>query len=94
MNQQNEKLKEKNLAVNVHCGVFGNRQGLKIESDGPFTHSFDINMVESKKKAKEASEKKEKPKKSEEQRNDSSDKSASNASATIDEIIGMLQSFS
>ena len=32
----------KNLATYVQCGVFGNRQGLKIESDGPFSHFFDI----------------------------------------------------
>lgn len=26
----------------VVCGTFGNRQGLKFSSDGPFTHSFDL----------------------------------------------------
>lgn len=26
----------------VVCGTFGNRQGLRFESEGPFTHSFDI----------------------------------------------------
>merc|ERR1712129_652460 len=44
-NQANKKQKDKYLNVNVKCGIFGNRQGLRIESDGPFTHSFDINMV-------------------------------------------------
>lgn len=26
----------------VYNGVFGNRQGLKLESDGPFAHTFDL----------------------------------------------------
>ena len=83
-NQINKKQREKNLNVNLYCGVFGNRQGLKIESDGPFTHSFDINMMENKKN-------KNKPKKADSKINDSLADSVSNASLLVEDIINMVE---
>ena len=45
---QRSKKKCKNLRVKIHCGIFGNRQGLRVESHGPFSHCFDINLQSSK----------------------------------------------
>ena len=45
LKEKNENTdKKKNLDVKIHCGIFGNRQGLKVETHGPFTHCFDINI--------------------------------------------------
>lgn len=42
VNQIKSQKNSKNLNVNCHFGVFGNRQGMFIETHGPFTHCFDI----------------------------------------------------
>ena len=96
-NQRNTK-KCKNLRVNIHCGIFGNRQGLKVETHGPFTHCFDINLQSSEKgKATKSSNKMERNASGSKQIEIKSDghQSAGNASSDLcsqlDQIIHMVQ---
>merc|ERR1712157_463988 len=96
--EQNKKQKAKNLRANIHCGIFGNRQGMKIETDGPFTHCFDI-IIEEKNKNKNSNKKKDKAQNKKKVNNDnntSDDKTIKESNTSvlsdkIEQIIDLVQ---
>eukprot|EP01084_Bolivina_argentea_P100127 179857_1 len=92
--QQNKKQKAKHLNANIHCGIFGNRQGLQIETNGPFTHCFDINIEDKSKKKQNKNDKQQKAKKAINDRKNHKEKQvedSSKLSNQIDSIIDLIQ---
>ena len=96
-NEANQRCKKKckNLRVNIHCGIFGNRQGLRVESHGPFSHCFDINLQSSKPQNTESAKSKKRVNKTQidtqHQGQSNQDNAQSNMCSQLDDIIRMIQ---